>query len=51
MARTDTRGGREHAPEDVRQGRVVLNTATRRRIFFGGLAGFVVLVLVLALVA
>ena len=38
-----------YTTSDVRQGHIVLRTPTRRRIFFGGLVGLAVLVLVLAL--
>jgi len=36
--------------EKARQGHIVLNTPARRAIFFGGLAAFVVLVIVMSLV-
>ncbi len=35
--------------DKARQGRIVLNTPTRRAVFFGGLIGFVVLALLVAL--
>jgi|GEM_PF-1785928 len=38
-----------YSAEQVRQGRIVLNTPARRWIFIGGLIGFVVLAYVLAL--
>jgi hypothetical protein len=34
--------------QDVRQGRIVLNTRLRKIVFFGGLAGLVVLSLLLS---
>lgn len=37
--------------EKARQGEIILNTPTRRTIFFGGLAAFVLLVIVLRLFA
>lgn len=36
-----------HSGERLRQGRIVLNTPLRRRIFFAGLIGFVILAFVL----
>lgn len=39
-----------HAAEDVRGAEIILRTRRRKLIFFGGLVGFVVLVLVLSLV-
>lgn len=39
-----------YSGEQVRQGRIVLNTPARRWIFFGGLIGFVLLAYVLAIV-
>lgn len=36
-----------YSGERLRQGRVVLNTPLRRRIFFAGLIGFVILAFVL----
>lgn len=40
---------REFSGRDVRQGHIVLRTPLRKAIFFGGLAGIVVLSLLLAL--
>ncbi len=42
---------RTHSGEQLRQGRIVLNTPLRRRLFFGGLIGFVILAFVLGLLA
>ncbi len=51
--RQDRAAAAEDSPgypaEQARQGRIVLDTPTRRRIFFGGLIAFVVLVLILSL--
>lgn len=38
-----------HAAEDVRGAEIILRTRRRKLIFFGGLVGFVVLVLVLSI--
>ncbi len=35
-------------PEEARQGRIILNTPTRRWVFFSGLVGLVVLAVLLA---
>jgi hypothetical protein len=37
------------APEEARQGQVVLNSPGQRRIFFAGIVGAIVLALVIAL--
>lgn len=36
--------------EEARQGRIVLNTPWRRRVFFGGLIAFVLLAVFLGLI-
>lgn len=41
---------RPYPAEKARQGYIVLNTPTRRAIFFGGLVAFVVIVVVVSLV-
>ncbi|MCB8836554.1 hypothetical protein [Aurantimonas sp. VKM B-3413] len=40
---------RSYAPEDTRQGEIVLKTLWRRTIFIAGLAGIVVLVIVVTI--
>lgn len=48
----DRRGKPEPYPaEKARQGEIILNTPSRRMIFFGGLLAFVVLAIVLRLFA
>lgn len=50
MTEPDRHDGPDVYPaEKARQGRIVLHTRQRRLIFLGGLAGFVLLVLVLPL--
>jgi len=52
MDRPERRAGDEgphHSAQDVRGGEIILRTRARRLIFITGLAGFVILALVLAL--
>lgn len=50
--KTDERQSpRPYPGEKARQGRIVLNTPGRRRIFIGGLIGIVLLALLAALLA
>jgi hypothetical protein len=39
-----------HSAEDVRGAEIILRTRTRKIIFFGGLVGFIILILVLNIV-
>lgn len=40
--------GQHHSAQDVRGGEIILRTRARRLIFIAGLAGFVILALVLS---
>jgi hypothetical protein len=47
MAREKDVNQRTYSAEEVRQGEVILRTRTRRLIFIAGLAGLVIMALVL----
>lgn len=46
-----TSPGRRHDAEDVRQGEIILRTSRRRAIFIAGLAGIILLPILLRLLA